>query len=88
MAKRYQHVGTLPIVVGDYGRVIPGTKFSCEMDPEQEAWLIKINALRVLEELPPEAELDPAPKDTATWPQSWPRAAHEQVADAKKGGAQ
>lgn len=88
MAKRYQHVGTLPIVVGDYGRVLPGTKFSCEMDPAQEAWMIRINAIRVLEELPTDAELPPAPKDSATWPQSWPLAAHEQIAAAKKDGAQ
>lgn len=52
MVKEYQHTGACPVIVGNYGRVEPGTKFQCEMEPEQEAFMLKIGAVRVLRELP------------------------------------
>lgn len=77
MAKKYQHVGTLPIVVGDYGRVIPGQAFSCEMDPAQEAYFVRINALRVVEELEDGAAVEAPPLD-GVWPTNWPATPAEQ----------
>ena len=79
MAKRYRHVGTLPVVVENYGRVIPNQVFSCEMLPEQELWFRKIRAIEVVEELAEGAQVETPPLDSKA-PTSWPLLPAEQFA--------
>ena len=79
MAKNYEHTGALPIVIGGYGRVLPGTKFCCEMEPAQEEFMVKIGAVKVTGELPADAEAPEPPKQP--WPTSWPKTRAEQVTE-------
>ena len=62
MKKKYQHTGAHPIVIDDYGRVEPGFKrfFVCDMPEVQEAFFLKIGAIKIVEEVPataPDTEL-------------------------------
>lgn len=82
MAKEYEFIGALPVTIPGYGRCEPDTgRFRCELDPEWEAFALKAGILRVVRELEDGAKLSRAPKDSATWPTSWPRTPREQVAD-------
>jgi hypothetical protein len=76
MAKQYKHVGSVPVVVENYGRVVPGKVFSCEMTPEQETFFRKIGALQVVADVLPDA-VDVAPLDSVA-PTSWPVLPSEQ----------
>lgn len=85
MVKEYAMTGALPVIVGGYGRVEPGSpNFKCDMEPGQEQFLVKIGAVRVVRELPDEAHaaLPPEPVDgglevegrqLSSWPTGWPR---------------
>lgn len=87
MAKEYAFVGVLPAVIPNYGRVEPGSpNFKADIEPEWEAFAIKAGVLRIVRDLAEQESLTPAPKDSATWPTSWPRTPPEQVKDSKKGG--
>lgn len=61
MVREYEMTGTMPIIVGGYGRVEPGSKnFTCEMEPAQEAFFVKIRAVRVVADRP-DAKHEPLP---------------------------
>lgn len=53
MVKEYEMTGAMPIVVGGYGRVEPGSPaFQVEMEAPQEAFFLKIGAVRIVREVP------------------------------------
>lgn len=61
MVREYEMTGTMPIIVGGYGRVEPYSgKFQCEMEAVQESFFVRIGAVRVLRDLP-EARNVPLP---------------------------
>lgn len=85
MVKEYAMYGVCPIVVGGYGRVEPDSgTFRCEMEPAQEAFFLKIGAIKVLQELPGETvapvaaaaidgDVEFEGRTLTTWPSGWPR---------------
>lgn len=92
MVKEYEMTGACPVIVSNYGRVEPGSaNFQCEMEAAQEAFFVKIGAVRVVKELPDatHAALPPEPIDGGvdfegrtlkTWPTSWPRRSQDEEA--------
>lgn len=62
MIKTYTNHGTAPIRLGDV-TYQPGEQFSADMTPEQEVFLMEIEAIRKVEVAPP-AEDSPSPTPT------------------------
>lgn len=79
MAKEYEMIGSVPIVVDGYGRVAPGAgKFKHELSKYWEDFFVKIGALKVVRELGAnESVTEPAYKKDS-WPTSYPKFKHEQ----------
>lgn len=73
--REYQMVGTMPLAINRFGRVEPGCRnFVHDMDDDQEAFFLRINALRIVRDVPPGKKLKDV--DVAlpivTGPDLWP----------------
>lgn len=92
MRRVYEHVGACPIRVTGLGWVRPGAPgasppvFVCEMDPDEEIWFRKINAIRVVRDATDADATSEGNIETSHAPEEWTRQERARLAGERQGG--